>query len=58
MKIFWVLQLSIAHRQERESEQIMNWLSSEEATNFKAISIALAYALNILQSDEPLGIQH
>jgi hypothetical protein len=58
MKIFWVLQLSIAHRQERESEQIMNWLSSEEATNFKAISIALAYALNILHSDGPLGIQH
>jgi hypothetical protein len=35
MKGFWVLQLSIANRQERESEQIMNLLSSEEATNYE-----------------------
>jgi hypothetical protein len=40
MKGFWVLQLGIA-RQERESEQIMNLLlSEEEATNFKARRIA------------------
>jgi hypothetical protein len=39
------LQLSIANRKERESEQIMNLLSSEEATNFKARRIALASAL-------------
>ena len=35
---FWVLQLSIANSQERESEQIMNLLLAE--TNFKARSIA------------------
>jgi hypothetical protein len=38
IKGFWVLQLSIINRQERESEQIMNLLLSE--TNFKARSIA------------------
>jgi ribonuclease HI len=46
-----VLQLSIANRQERESEQIMNLLFSEEATNFKARSTALASALKIELAD-------
>jgi hypothetical protein len=45
------LQLSIANRQERESEQIMNSLFSEEATNFKARRIALASALKIELAD-------
>jgi hypothetical protein len=42
MKAFWVWQLLIANRQERKSEQIMLLLLSEEATNFKTRSIALA----------------
>ena len=44
MKGFLVLQLSIAKRQERESEQIKNLLLSEEATNFRASRMALASA--------------
>jgi ribonuclease HI len=40
-----------ANRQERESEQIMNLLFTEEATNFKARSIALASALKIELAD-------
>ena len=51
IKWFWVLQLSIANRQTSESEQIMNLLLSEEATNFKASSIALASALKIELAD-------
>ena len=51
MKGFWVLQLSIANRQERESVQIMKLLSSKEATNFKARIIALASALKIELAD-------
>ena len=51
IKWFWVLQLSIANRQKSESEQIMNLLLSEEATNFKASSIALASALKIELAD-------
>jgi len=47
MNGFWVLQLSITNRQERESEQITNLLLLEEATDFKASSIALASALTI-----------
>jgi hypothetical protein len=35
----------------RESEQIMNLLFSEEATNFKVRSIALASALKIELAD-------
>ena len=46
MKGFLVLQFSIAKRQERESEQMMN-LHSEDAINFKARNIALASALKI-----------
>jgi hypothetical protein len=45
MKGFWVLQLSIANKQEIESEQIMNLLSSEEAPNFKARACALKIEL-------------
>jgi hypothetical protein len=45
------LQLSIANKQERESEHIMNLLLSEEATNFKATRIALASVLNIELAD-------
>jgi hypothetical protein len=45
------LQLSNANRQERESEQIMNLLLSEEGTNFKARSIALSSALKIELAD-------
>jgi len=45
------LQLSIANRQERESEQIMHLLLSEVATNFKARCIALASALKIELAD-------
>jgi hypothetical protein len=41
----------IANRQTSESEQIMNLLLSEEATNFKASSIALASALKIELAD-------
>ena len=51
IKGFCVLQLSIANRQERESEQIMNLLFLEEATNFKARRIALASALKIELAD-------
>jgi hypothetical protein len=36
MKGFWALQLSISNKQERESEQIINLLLSEETTNFKS----------------------
>jgi len=39
------------NRQERESEQIMNLLLSEEATNFKARSIALVSAPKIELAD-------
>jgi hypothetical protein len=46
-----IQQLSIANRQKRESEQIMNFLLSEEATNFKARSIALASALKTELTD-------
>jgi hypothetical protein len=35
MKGFWALQLSISNKQERESEQIINFLLSEETANFK-----------------------
>ena len=45
------MQLSIVNRQERESEQIMNLLSIEEVTNFKARIIALAFALKIELAD-------
>lgn len=45
------MQLSIAHRQERESEQIINLLSSEEVTNFKLRRIALVSALKIGLAD-------
>ena len=45
------MQLSIANKQEREYEHIMNLLLSEEATNFKARSIALASALKIELTD-------
>jgi hypothetical protein len=45
------MQLSIVNRQERESEQIINLLSIEEATNFKARSITLAFALKIEIAD-------
>ena len=51
MKGFWVLQLSIANRQERETEQIMNLIWSEEATNFKGRRIAFASALKIELAD-------
>ena len=51
IKGFWVLQLLIANKQERESEHIMNLLLSEEATNFKATRIALASALKIDLAD-------
>ena len=51
IKGFWVLQRSIANRQERESEQIMNLLFSEEATNVKARRIAVASALKIELAD-------
>jgi len=40
-------QLLIANKQGRVPEEIMNLLSSEEATNFKARSIALASAIKI-----------
>jgi hypothetical protein len=43
------LQPSIANREERESEQIMNLLSS--ATNFKARQFALASSLKIELAD-------
>jgi hypothetical protein len=70
IKGFCVLQLSIANRQERESEQIMNLLLSE--TNFKARSIAqyifgtcmlnVYYYVNVLKirrKPEPITImQH
>ena len=52
MKGFWVLRFSIANRQEIESEQIMNLLSSEEATNFKERSIVLASAPKIELADD------
>jgi hypothetical protein len=39
-------------KKKSESEQIMNLLSSEEATNFKARSIALASVLKIELADE------
>ena len=51
MKGLFALQPSIANRQERESEQIMNLLSSAEATNFKARKFALASALKIELAD-------
>jgi hypothetical protein len=44
------LQFSIANRQERESEKMMN-LHPEDAMNFKARSIALASALKIELAD-------
>ena len=50
MKGFWALHLSIAYRPEIESEQIMN-LFLQEATNFKARSIALVSALTIELAD-------
>jgi hypothetical protein len=50
MKEFSVLQLAIPNR-EREYELIMNLLSSEEATKFKARRIALASALKIELAD-------
>ena len=37
--------LTFANRQKREFEHILNFLSSEEATNFKAKRIALSSAL-------------
>ena len=40
-----------ARRQERESEQIMNLLLSEEATNFKARCIALTFTQKIELAD-------
>jgi hypothetical protein len=44
----WLLgQLLIANMQGRVFEEIMNLLSSEEATNFKARRIALASAIKI-----------
>jgi len=43
--------LSFANRQERESEHIMNFLSSKEITNFKAKCIALSSALKIELAD-------
>ena len=49
--IYELLQLSITNRQDKESEQIMNLLSSEDASNFKARSIALASALKIELAD-------
>jgi hypothetical protein len=52
MKGFWALQLSISNKQERESEQIIHLLLSEETANFKARSIALASALKIEQADD------
>jgi len=45
------LQLTIASRKERESELIMNLLSSEEATNFKERSITLYSALKMEMAD-------
>jgi hypothetical protein len=45
------LQLSIANRQERESEQILKLLLSEEAMNFIARRIALASTLKIELGD-------
>ena len=53
-KSFELYNFQLTTGKKRASENIMNWLSSEEATNFKARSIALAYALNILQLDGPL----
>ena len=41
----------IANMQGRVSEEIMNLLSSEEATNFKARRIALASAIKIELAD-------
>jgi hypothetical protein len=41
----------IANMQGRVSEEIMNLLSSEEATNFKARRIALASATKIELAD-------
>ena len=46
-----VLSYKTQNRQQRESEQIMNLLSSEEATNSKARIIALACALKIELAD-------
>jgi hypothetical protein len=45
------LSFTTLNREERDSEQIMNLLLSEEATNFKARSIALASALKIELAD-------
>ena len=45
------LQLSIAHRQDRESEQIINLLSSEEVTHFKLRRIALVSTMKIGLAD-------
>jgi hypothetical protein len=44
-------QLLIANMQGRVFEEIMNLLSSEEATNFKARRIALASAIKIELAD-------
>jgi hypothetical protein len=52
IKGFSALQLSVANRQEREYEQIMNLLLSEEALNLKARSIALVSALKIDLTDD------
>jgi hypothetical protein len=51
MKGFGVLQLSIANRKERESEQIISLLSSEEANELKARTIAVASPLKIKLAD-------
>ena len=51
MKGLWVLHLSGADRQERESEQIITLLSSEETANFKARSIVLASVVKIELTD-------
>lgn len=51
VKIFLVLQLLIAERQENKSEYIMNLLSTEEATNFQARSIVFVSARSIELAD-------
>ena len=43
--------MTFANSQERESEQIINLLSSEEATTFKARGIALYSALKVELAD-------
>jgi hypothetical protein len=47
IKGFSVLQFSITNKKESKSQQIIYLLLSEEATNFIARSVAIAFALQI-----------